>query len=824
MKTRGKSFVAISFVALLFTSLFTIPSEPARAVTAADWRAGNIINDTLFADGRGMSVAQIQSFLNARLPFCDVHGSKTSELGGGTRAQYGASVGNPAPFTCITNYYEVPKTTPGAYIPENNYGRYNSNGTPYIPPGAKSAAQLIYDASQQYSINPKALLIKLATESAGPLTSDEWPLKKQYYYAMGAHCPDSGPGGSANCNVNYAGFSIQIAEAAKLLRGYLDGMSQSWWPYKKPFQNNHVLWHVVERGCGGANVYIETKATAALYTYTPYQPNAAALRNMYGTGDHCSTYGNRNFWRVWNDWFGSTQDSGYTPFFQFPGSVQTYILGANKTYYTISNYEKLKDYGFETSFGKRVRQLERTALSGHTHKGELPYIARFEGIGVYLLQDGKTKPFPSEEIFANYGYTFGQEATLPKEMNDILPQGAPMWRVAKELDGKTTYYISSGEKQAICNTEAFTKLGSPVYSSQPSTALRVHYLASMPNAGPIAMDGDIIESWGDSKYGVWQNNALTPINADVARKTNAITCGVVSDAYKKLPLADKAIDNLVSSNEGQQFVIDRSNKLIVNREDTATLAAPPQSYIPLTNSLLNKLGTQKLQTLVRVDNSAPVYVIRDGKSYGIPSEQDLYGLGYNFNQVQNITRKTFSATQYSGLIYRPGKLVREDGTLGVYILDATFKKHPFTSEQEFFNYRYSWSQVDIIPKGSLSAYASDAAASIYIREDDGNYWLMDNGVKRRVNGDLPSTQHYSLLSRNIPILPASVLSRFPMSSAMSKVFRASNDRGVYMIDNGKKRVFASEAALFSRGFTWNDVRIVSPHVVRSIPAGDPIFN
>lgn len=37
-------------------------------------------------------------------------------------------------------------------------------------------------------------------------------------------------------------------------------------------------------GCGASNVYIESRATAALYTYTPYQPNAAALSNMYGTG------------------------------------------------------------------------------------------------------------------------------------------------------------------------------------------------------------------------------------------------------------------------------------------------------------------------------------------------------------------------------------------------------------------------------------------------------------------------------------------------------------------------------------------------------------
>ena len=49
---------------------------------------------------------------------------------------------------------------------------------------------------------------------------------------------------------------------------------------------------------GDIDVYVKNKATAALYTYTPYQPNEAALNNMYGLGDRCSAYGNRNFYNM----------------------------------------------------------------------------------------------------------------------------------------------------------------------------------------------------------------------------------------------------------------------------------------------------------------------------------------------------------------------------------------------------------------------------------------------------------------------------------------------------------------------------------------------
>jgi len=314
-------------IVLLATLGVVMQSQKTSAANSADWQAGRIIDDFIFTNSDSMSVQDIQNFLNSKIGTCDVWGTGTATEYGysGTRAQYAAANGWPGPpYTCLNMYYEVPKTAPSADLPANNYSTPST-----IPSGAQSAAWMIKDAAARYQISPQVLLVKIATESAGPLTSDNWPLFSQYRYAMGAHCPDSGPGGSANCDPNYAGFSIQIYEAAKLLRSYLDNMDQPWWGciennvkvqcagnretggdpgggYKVPNATNFILWTVSARGCGGQNIFIENKATAALYTYTPYQPNQASLNNMYGTGDNCSSYGNRNFWRVFTDWFDST--------------------------------------------------------------------------------------------------------------------------------------------------------------------------------------------------------------------------------------------------------------------------------------------------------------------------------------------------------------------------------------------------------------------------------------------------------------------------------------------------------------------------------------
>jgi len=302
--------VALLILALcLGSAMFTFPK--VSAISGTQWQAGRIVDDAVFTNKNSMNVDQIQAFLNGKVGtgaygtpgVCDTNGTKTSELGDGSRAQYGADHGNPAPFTCLKDYYEVPKTTPSPGMPANNYG-----GKP-IPAGAESAAQLIWDAAQKYSINPQVLLVTIQKESVGPLTTDDWPLYSQYQHPLGANCPDSGPGGTANCDSNYYGLSIQLMQSAALLRYYLDNMNQSWWPYKKIGTNS--IQYDVSTSCGSSNVNITTMATAALYTYTPYQPNKAALDNLYGTGDSCSAYGNRNFWRIFNDWFGNTVGADY---------------------------------------------------------------------------------------------------------------------------------------------------------------------------------------------------------------------------------------------------------------------------------------------------------------------------------------------------------------------------------------------------------------------------------------------------------------------------------------------------------------------------------
>jgi hypothetical protein len=123
----------------------------------------------------------------------------------------------------------------------------------------------------------------------------------RYQKTMGYACPDTAP-----CDTQYYGFQNQVYSAARRFQQY--AASPASFGYRAG--RTHNLLFNPNRVCGSSPVFVQNQATANLYIYTPYQPNAAALAAGYGSGDGCSAYGNRNFWLYYTDWFGSTQLPG----------------------------------------------------------------------------------------------------------------------------------------------------------------------------------------------------------------------------------------------------------------------------------------------------------------------------------------------------------------------------------------------------------------------------------------------------------------------------------------------------------------------------------
>ena len=266
---------------LLFASVAIALSSVQPVEALAGWNAGRIIDDAIFANKNSMSVTQIQAFLNSKVPTCDTNGQQLSEFGGPDlnsdgkvqRWEYGQSKYGQSTFPCLRNYTEAGRT----------------------------AAQIIYDTSQQYTINPQVFIVLLQKEQG--LITDTWPLNVQYRTATGYGCPDTAP-----CDSQYYGLSNQLNWSGKMFRAILNNSPTWYTPY---ILGNNYIQYSPTKSCGGSTVNIQNRATQALYNYTPYQPNQAALDAGYGTV-HCGAYGNRNFFLYFRDWFGPPTGVSYS--------------------------------------------------------------------------------------------------------------------------------------------------------------------------------------------------------------------------------------------------------------------------------------------------------------------------------------------------------------------------------------------------------------------------------------------------------------------------------------------------------------------------------
>ena len=282
-------YIVVAFSLVLSMAMPFVANKNTKALSSSDFNAGRIIDDVVFRNKNSMSVQQIQDFLNAKVPTCDRnHTGFTGSSG---------TVYSP-PWTCLKEYNENTSTL------QNNIGQFNTDGSPYQVPGGISAAQIIWNAGQQYNINPQVILATLQKESG--IVTDTWAAGWQYKTAMGYGCPDTGPNNSANCSANYFGFYNQVNDAAWQFNQYIIN------PSSYNFQSGvtRYIQYSPDVNCGGSDVAIQTAATAALYNYTPYQPNPAALAGMSnispGNSVNCGAYGNRNFFWYFNLFFGST--------------------------------------------------------------------------------------------------------------------------------------------------------------------------------------------------------------------------------------------------------------------------------------------------------------------------------------------------------------------------------------------------------------------------------------------------------------------------------------------------------------------------------------
>ena len=262
-----KMLACCTAILLAILGATAIPSSPSQAAAITDWQPGNIISDANFYTQGSMSASDIQNFLNKKGSGCS-----------GDR--------------CLKNYRGSLASFAAGACPKAVQGGSNL-----------TAAEMIYRVSSSCNISAKVLLVTLEKENS-LVSSRAWYNSRTgangFRTAMGYGCPDT-----AACDSQYFGVGNQIYHAAKQFNNYKN--HPTWYNHRA--KTSSWVGYNPSSSCGGTYVYMQNAATAGLYNYTPYQPNSAALRAGFGTGDSCSTYGNRNFYQLYKNWFGDPRSS-----------------------------------------------------------------------------------------------------------------------------------------------------------------------------------------------------------------------------------------------------------------------------------------------------------------------------------------------------------------------------------------------------------------------------------------------------------------------------------------------------------------------------------
>lgn len=286
-----KIYTIVGLFVMMFVFAFLMQqnirdNQSANAADLSKFDAGYIISDYQMGNYNSMTEQEIQNFLSSKNPCNNTDYWYFVWL---TEAYPGYSWHwDNGHFVCIS---------------EERFGDGEAIGY------GDTAAHIIWQAAQDYRVNPQVLLVLLQKEQG--LITDDFPNNRQYRSATGYGCPDT-----ADCASEYYGFKNQVRHAAALFRTVLDG---GWTNY--PVGWNYVQYNP-NVDCGGSWVNIQNRATSALYRYTPYQPNEAALWSGYGGGDGCSAYGNRNFYSYFEDWFGGvTKDGQVVNSYRFINSI-----------------------------------------------------------------------------------------------------------------------------------------------------------------------------------------------------------------------------------------------------------------------------------------------------------------------------------------------------------------------------------------------------------------------------------------------------------------------------------------------------------------------
>lgn len=698
--------VIVSAGMVLVASIFSVlvGTEPVSAASPSDFDPGRIIGDGQFTNKSAMNIGDIQNLLNAKMPNCDTNGDQLiyDPTHGDTvpRRVYGERRGNPAPYTCLKDFSE--------------------NG--------KSAAQIIWEAAQDYSISPRVLVVTLQKEQA--LVTDPWPWAVQYRSAMGFACPDGSP-----CDPGSGGFTTQVREGARHFRGFFDN-SLPFVPYTP---GSRYVQYNPNSGCGGTTITIANRATAALYSYTPYQPNPAAMSNLYGTGDRCSAYGNRNFWRDYTDWFGPTLSGGFVlAKSDDPSDLKQYVIyGSIKQH--VPNSDVLYAWGLDSV---PLVTMPKATIDSYSTGPNLDRLMRLSyGQSYYFLDNGKKyKVSPANsDLISTWKLSGMVNSSVTVDLYSVPTYGGVLNFSVKNPENDTIYLmdgLNDSNQTVLRPFSSTTAFKAWEGESASAIAISSGYFDRIDNAvgssishTKVSINGTEFQIAAGKRYS--QPYAVASLFPGVAKSISSTTF------------------NRMSNGGAANFIVRAKNSPAVYMLDAGEKhhllgSAHLNSWLPAGKSV-SVMSDSYVSLIPSGDDISELVASSSGQSYimkstklAVPSE-----LGDAFsNALSAYSASSALVNQYQDSGLSLSGFIKGKSSPNVYFLDNSGMKRRLESPNKLYVWAGQNPNVTELEDYLVNSIEEASGSNIYVSDGENEY-VMENGKKVVISSGAQSAWNLS---------------------------------------------------------------------------------
>ncbi|MET0932681.1 MAG: hypothetical protein ABWX56_03135 [Mycetocola sp.] len=748
-----------------------VSPEPAQAADLSKFQPGNIIEDGVFFNTGTMSESQIQTFLNGKVSSCA------------------------SGYTCLKDFKQTTYDRAADAMCKGYSGAAN-----------ESAARIIKKVADSCGINPQVIIVMLQKEQG--LVQSNRPSTWAWQASMGYACPDT-----AACDTKYFGFYNQVYMGMWQLKRYGNPPGTSnyftWFPIGKAAP---IRWSP-NASCGSANVVVENKATAALYYYTPYQPNAAALAAGYGASNDstCSAYGNRNFYNYFTDWFGSTK-AGLPWLVQGASQAEVYLVVGN-TKHHIANHDDYLEY--VAAFGQRTYVPDSAVNSLATGRTASLLVRNPETGAVSLLQNKTTHHFDNCDLVAAWGHACHLYVDLSASQIASLTRGPAMTEFAKRSGSDTLYKISGTSLMTMDSPAAAAAFngGTVPFAAVLRESVASRYTTTRPLLGVSTLVKD-------AGSVVWYIDGTTTKHR-LPHWEYAPEFGL-PETYTSTSTA--TLNGYKTGEELSLFVKCGPSLYLVNDEKLTHVVNGDSGGFPTTTltdescATMTKSGSVSGAVFVRSGTSPDVNVMTGGKVRWVSSADALTQANNNVwpTTIISLTPRAFSRLPAGGPVIPYGGLVQATGDSVVYFIDGFSKRYrlPSWDVATEFGFPFGFTST---AASNFAGYTKGDDLSLFVRCNDALHFANGGKLTRVANGDAGGFPVTTLDPATCRLLTTS-------GAVSGPVFVQGAGSGeVYMLSGKTKRHVSTPDALTAlNNGAWPAILTVQQGTVAGLPSGAPL--